>query len=84
MQFLKPLIFPKATYFSETWCLSKQTEKSQLNPDETFKEHIDNSLDRERANVSIMQQLGNIHYVFVYRNILSFHLEHFHYHFSSY
>ena len=61
IKFLKSLIFPVATYGSETWCLSKQAEqKVNAFQMKSFRKILRIPWTEKRTNVSILQQLGNI------------------------
>ena len=61
LKFLKSLIFPIATYGSETWCLSKQAEqKINAFQMKSFRRILRVPWTEKRTNVSILQQLGNI------------------------
>ena len=60
MKFLKALIFPVATYGSETWCLSKQAEqKVKSFQMKSFRKILRIPWTEKRTNESILQQLGN-------------------------
>ena len=61
LKFLKSLIFPIATYGSETWCLNKQAEqKINAFQMKSFRKILRVPWTEKRTNVSILQQLGNI------------------------
>ena len=61
LKFLKALIFPVATYGSETWCLNKQAEqKVNAFQMKSFRKILRIPWTEKRTNVSILQQLGNI------------------------
>ena len=61
LKFLKSLIFPIATYGSETWCLSKQAEqKINAFQMKSFRRILRVPWTEKRTNVSILQQLGNV------------------------
>ena len=61
LKFLKALIFPIATYGSETWCLSKQAEQ-RINSFQMkcLRKILRISWTEKRTNISILQQIGNI------------------------
>ena len=60
LKFLKALIFPVATYGSETWCLNKQAEqKVNAFQMKSFRKILRIPWTEKRMNVSILQQLGN-------------------------
>ena len=61
LKFLKALIFPIATYGSETWCLSKQAEQ-RINSFQMkcLRKILRVSWTEKRTNISILQQIGNI------------------------
>ena len=61
LKFLKSLIFPIATYGSETWCISKQAEqKINAFQMKSFRRILRVPWTEKRTNVSILQQLGNV------------------------
>ena len=61
LKFLKAIIFPIATYGSETWCISKQAEqKINAFQMKSFRRILRVPWTEKRTNVSILQQLGNI------------------------
>ena len=61
LKFLKALIFPIATYGSETWSISKQVEqKINAFQMKSFRRILRVSWKEKRTNVSILQQLGNV------------------------
>ena len=61
MKFLKALIFPVATYGSETWCLSKQAEqKVKSFQMKSFRKILRIPWTEKRTYKLVLQQLGNI------------------------
>ena len=61
LKFLRSLIFPIATYGSETWSMNKEAEQ-KINAFEMrcYRKILRVQWTEKRTNVSILQQLGNI------------------------
>ena len=78
LKFLRALIFPIATYGSETWSLSKEAEK-KINAFELrcYRKILRIPWTEKRTNVSILTELGNIPEEWLQNTIVSRKLKYF-------
>ena len=78
LKFLRSLIFPIATYGSETWSLSKEAEK-KINAFELrcYRKILRISYVDRRTNASVLNELGNIPENWLQNTILSRKMKYF-------